>query len=365
MSPPHAWLTLVAAAAFCAAGCGLAAWFLVHVRVGMRTAERAYRAAHNRCLGCGYPLKGNVSGACPECGRPQPSPQSTEARLAASADLDLLATVDAVALMGREDAVAVAAVVREAANVAAAVELVVAAVGGGGRLIYVGAGTSGRLGVLDASECPPTFRTDPDVVQAVIAGGPEAVFRAVEGAEDDAVAGAAAMDDRGVGPADVVIGIAASGTTPFVWAALRRAVERGGRTVLLACAPPAAGGPAVDVQIRPVTGPEVLAGSTRLKAGTATKLVLNQITTVAMVRLGKTYGNRMVDLRAANAKLRDRATRMVRDLTGLDAAAATAVLAAADGHVKAAVVMARRGVTNEDARRLLEAAGGRLRSVIG
>ena len=288
----------------------LALSFLGHVRIGMREAETAYRAAQNRCLRCGYPLRGNASGRCPECGAAvatAPDAPPTEQGLAASANLDRLTTLEAVGLMCREDAVAVAAVARETANVAAAVELVVAAVAGGGRLIYVGAGTSGRLGVLDASECPPTFRTEAGQVQAIIAGGPGAVFTAVEGAEDDAAAGAAAVDDRGVGEADVVIGIAASGTTPFVWGALRRARERGGRTAFVACAPAVAGEPPVDVAVRPITGPEVLTGSTRLKAGTATKLVLNQITTVAMVRLGKTYGNRMVDVRASNAKLRTRA----------------------------------------------------------
>ena len=236
--------------------------------------------------------------------------------------------------------------------------------GRGRRLVYVGAGTSGRLGVLDASECPPTFRTDPEQVQAIIAGGPGAVFRAVEGAEDDAVAGGASIDERSVGPADVVVGIAASGTTPFVWGALRQAIDRGARTVLLACVPPVGGEPPVDVQVRPITGPEVLTGSTRLKAGTATKLVLNQITTLAMVRLGKTYGNRMVDVRASNAKLRGRAVRMVTELTDLDAAAATAALDAAGGHVKVAVVMVLRSVSADEARRLLDAVGGRLRAVL-
>jgi len=202
-------------------------------------------------------------------------------------------------------------------------------------------------------------------VQAIIAGGDGAVFRAVEGAEDDAAAGGAAVDERQVGPDDVVVGIAASGTTPFVWGALRRSVERGAKTVLLACVPPVGGEPAVDVQIRPITGPEVLTGSTRLKAGTATKLVLNQITTIAMVQLGKTYGNLMVDLRASNAKLRGRAARIVSELTGLDPTGAADLLARADGHVKVAVVMSRRGVTAEAGRALLAAVGGRLREAIG
>ena len=289
----------------------------------------------------------------------------TEQRLNTSTHLDQMSTLDALAVMSAEDAVVVAAVAAEANHVAAAIDLVVAAFGHHGRLIYLGAGTSGRLGVLDASECPPTFRTDPEQVQAIIAGGDGAVFRAVEGAEDDAAAGGAAVDARGVGPADVVLGIAASGTTPFVWGALQRAIDRGARTVLLACVPPVGGEPAVDVAIRPVTGPEVLTGSTRLKAGTATKLVLNQITTLAMVRTGKTFGNLMVDVRATNAKLRARAVRIVSELTGVDATSAAVVLAAADGHVKVAVVMAIRDVSADEARRLLSTVGGRLRAAIG
>jgi N-acetylmuramic acid 6-phosphate etherase len=367
MTPAHRSVdasVILAVAAAC-----LVAWFVVRVflrsvRAGMTEAEAAHRAAENRCLSCGYPLRGNTSGACPECGAKRAA-QPTEMSLAASADLDVMPTVKALAVMATQDAAAVAAVAAERHNVAAAIELVVAAFQRNGRLIYVGAGTSGRLGVLDASECPPTFRTDPEQVQAIIAGGAAAVVRAVEGAEDDMAAGAAAVDDRGVTPADVVLGIAASGTTPFVLAALRRAGERGARTVLLACVPPTGTEPPVDVQVRPITGPEVLTGSTRLKAGTATKLVLNQITTLAMVRLGKAYGNRMVDVRASNAKLRARATRMVSELTGLDEAAATDLLAQADGHVKVAVVMARRGTTAEAARRLLATVDGRLRDALG
>ena len=289
----------------------------------------------------------------------------TEAPLAASAELDLLSTEQALVVMAEQDAAAVAAVAAERPRVAAAIELVVAAFARGGRLVYVGAGTSGRLGVLDASECPPTFRTPPGQVQAVMAGGDAAVFRAVEGAEDDADAGAATMHERAVGPADVVLGIAASGTTPFVWGALAAAIARGAKTVLLACVPPVGGEPAVDVAVRPVVGPEVLTGSTRLKAGTATKLVLNQVTTLAMVRCGKTFGNRMVDVRATNAKLRARAGRMVAELTGLAPDAAAERLAVADGHVKVAVVMARRGVSADAARQRLDAVGGRLRDAIG
>lgn len=285
----------------------------------------------------------------------------TELRLPESMGLDAMSAEEAVAVMNAQDAKAVEAVAAERASVARAAELVAAALRGGGRLIYFGAGTSGRLGVLDASECPPTFRTDPEQVQGVIAGGEAAMFRAQEGAEDRAEDGAAAVDARGVGPRDVVMGIAAGGTTPFVHGALRRARERGAKTVFLSCVQPVPDEPPVDVVIRPLTGPEVLTGSTRLKAGTATKLVLNQITTVAMVRLGKVYENLMVDLRATNQKLWDRGARIVATLTGLPRDAAMDLLRRADGRVKVAVVMQRRQVSAEEATRLLAASGGALR----
>ncbi len=288
----------------------------------------------------------------------------TERRLAESMNLDAMSVPDAIALMNAQDALAVAAVGAEQENIARAVELVVAALAAGGRLIYVGAGTSGRLGVLDASECPPTFRTNPDQVQGVIAGGEAAMFRAQEGAEDRPDDGAAAVDAKDVGPRDVVMGIAAGGTTPFVHGALRRAAARGARTVFLSCVQAVAGEPPVDVVIRPLTGPEVVTGSTRLKAGTATKLVLNTVSTVAMVRLGKVYENLMVDLRATNAKLWDRGTRIVATLTGLSRDAATDLLRRADGHVKSAIVMHRRGGDLAEARQLLARHGGRLRAAL-
>src|SRR4051812_27649261 len=288
----------------------------------------------------------------------------TEQRLPESMALDAMTTEQAVALMNAQDAAAVAAVAAERANVVRAVELVVAALASGGRLIYVGAGTSGRLGVLDAAECPPTFRTDPQAVQGLIAGGVAAMFRAQEGAEDRADDGAAAVDDKAVGRNDIVIGIAAGGTTPFVHGALRRARERGAKTVFLSCVQPVANEPPVDVVVRPLTGPEVVTGSTRLKAGTATKLVLNTITTVAMVRLGKVYENLMVDLRATNTKLWDRGARIVASLTGLGRDDATDLLRRAGGHVKLAVVMHKAGVGVDEAKRRLERAGGRLRDAI-
>jgi N-acetylmuramic acid 6-phosphate etherase len=279
-------------------------------------------------------------------------------------NLDAMGVEDAVALMNRQDAIAVAAVGRERANISKAVELVAAALAAGGRLIYVGAGTSGRLGVLDASECPPTFRADPNQIQGIIAGGPDAMFRAKEGAEDRPEDGAAAVDEKGVGANDVVFGIAAGGTTPFVHGALRRAAERGAKTVFLSCAQPVPNEAPVDVVIRPLVGPEVLTGSTRLKAGTATKLVLNTVTTLAMVRLGKAYENLMVDLRATNEKLWDRGARIVSTLTGLPREGATDLLRRADGHVKVAVVMHRRNLTGEEARKRLDENGGRLRGAI-
>ena len=288
----------------------------------------------------------------------------TELRLPESMNLDAMGMEDAVALMNAQDALAVAAVGAEKGNIAKAIELIGKAFEAGGRLIYFGAGTSGRLGVLDASECPPTFRVDPSWVQGVIAGGEAAMFKAQEGAEDSADDGAAAVDIKHVDARDVVMGIAAGGTTPFVHGALRRAAALGAKTIFLSCVQPVPDEPAVDVIIRPLTGPEVLTGSTRLKAGTATKLVLNTLTTLAMVQLGKVYGNLMVDLRATNQKLRDRGARIVATVTEVSREKATELLRAADGHVKLAIVMQRRGVNAADAKAILEHTGGRLRAAL-
>lgn len=285
----------------------------------------------------------------------------TEQRLAASMNLDAMSIEEALAVMAHEDAVAVQAVQSQQTAIAAAIRLVVQAFAQDGRLIYVGAGTSGRLGVLDASECPPTFRCEAERVQGIIAGGPQAMFRAQEGAEDRGEDGSAAMDEYHVSPRDVVMGIAAGGTTPFVHGALRRAAELGARTVFLSCVQPVPNEAEVDVVIRPLTGPEVLTGSTRLKAGTATKLILNQITTIAMVQMGKVCENLMVDLKATNTKLRDRATRIIQTLTGVCRERAAELLQQADGHVKLAIVMHQRGVSADQARQLLAAAGGKLR----
>jgi N-acetylmuramic acid 6-phosphate etherase len=257
-----------------------------------------------------------------------------------------------------------AAVATQRDQLARAIELAVAAFHSGGRLLYVGAGTSGRLGVLDASEMPPTFGTDPAMVHGFIAGGPAALTRAQEGAEDRPESGAADLAAARVGPADFVIGIAASGTTPYVQGALAHARTAGARTAIIACTPIPAD-LMVDVAILPLVGPEVITGSTRMKAGTATKLVLNTITTGAMIRLGKTYGNLMVDLRATNAKLTARGERIVSEVCGVSRQAAREALAAAGGGVKVAIVMQRRGVSRGEAEHLITEAGGLLRDIIG
>jgi N-acetylmuramic acid 6-phosphate etherase len=278
-----------------------------------------------------------------------PIPQSTELspterRNPRSLDLDRRSLESAVELMLCEDAEIPTALLAARGQIARVVRLVVAASRHGGRLFYVGAGTSGRLGVLDASECPPTFRTRPEQVQGIIAGGQAALWQSVEGAEDDLPAGARAVEFRGVGPRDVVVGIAASGRTPFVWGALHAARRRGAKTVLVCCNPHLrfARGRRPTVVIALDVGPEVLTGSTRLKAGTATKLVLNLVTTLAMVRLGKVVSNLMVDMNPSNAKLRDRAVRMVRDLTGAEADVAQAALERSGWVVKRALWRLRR-----------------------
>lgn len=288
----------------------------------------------------------------------------TEQRLPESMNLDAMSVEDAVALMNRQDAAAVAAVGAIGAEIAAAVRIVARSLSAGGRLIYVGAGTSGRLGVLDAAECPPTFRSDPNMVQGIIAGGEAAMFRSQEGAEDRPEDGAAAMDAKDVGPNDAVLGIAAGGTTPFVHGALRRARERGAKTIFLTCVQRSANEPEVDVVLRALVGPEVLTGSTRLKAGTATKLILNTISTLAMVQLGKVCENLMVDLRASNQKLWDRGARIVGTLTGLDREQAMELLKRADGRVKVAIVIQVRKLDAPAAGELLERCGGRLRDAI-
>jgi N-acetylmuramic acid 6-phosphate etherase len=285
----------------------------------------------------------------------------TEQRNPRTAGIDRLTPLEIVGVINAEDRKIAPAVHAAREPIARAIELAEASLRQGGRLIYVGAGTSGRLGVLDASEMPPTFGTDPELVQGVIAGGPAALTQAAEGAEDRPADGAAAMDERGVGPRDFVLGIAASGTTPFVHGALIRAKERGARTGFLLCTPPA---PEYleryDVVIAVLVGPEAVTGSTRMKAGTATKMVLNIISTGAMILLGKVFENLMVDLRATNHKLTDRSERMLMEVLDLDREAARHLLGSAGGNVKTAIAMYWTGSDPETARRRLHDAGDRL-----
>jgi N-acetylmuramic acid 6-phosphate etherase len=290
----------------------------------------------------------------------------TEQRNPRSMGIDQLSALEIVDLINAEDRTVAAAVGQQRERIARAIELVVDSLRQGGRLVYVGAGTSGRLGVLDASEMPPTYGTDPETVQGVIAGGFEALLRAQEGAEDRPEDGAAAMDERNIGGKDFVLGIASSGTTPYVHGALGRARERGARTGLLLCTHPS---PellnAHDVVIAPLVGPEVITGSTRMKAGTATKLVLNTISTAAMVQTGKVYGNLMVDLTVSCQKLQQRGERILMETLGLQHDAATRLLDAAGGHVKTAIVMERLSLDAEAARRRLERADGSIADVLG
>ena len=288
---------------------------------------------------------------------------STERPNPATHQLDLLGARQIARLMNREDTRAVRAVGRVAARVAAAVELIVAALARGGRLFFVGAGTSGRLGVLEAAECPPTFGTPPRLVQAIMAGGRRAVFRSREGAEDDERAAAREIARR-VRRGDVVVGISASGVTPFVRAALRTARRRGAMTALVACNATRGRTALARVVIDPRPGPEVLTGSTRLKAGTATKLVLNTLTTATMARLGRIHGNRMVDLQPRSRKLHERALRLVEELGRVDRRRARRALDDAGGRVRVAIVMARTGVSRPAAVRVLRHAGGSLRTVL-
>jgi N-acetylmuramic acid 6-phosphate etherase len=290
----------------------------------------------------------------------------TERRNPRSSKIDIASALEIVDLIGAEDATVPAAVAKARVEIARTIDLIESAFRLGGRLIYVGAGTSGRLGVLDAAECPPTFGTPPEMVVGVIAGGSPALVRSVEGAEDDVEAARREMDQLQAGGPDMVVGIAASGTTPFVQAALTRAHDRGAKTGFLSCTqPPAQLRTVCDVFITVLVGPEIVTGSTRMKAGTATKLVLNTLTTGAMIRLGKVYGNLMVDLRAWNEKLVDRSQRIVMETTGLDRSAARAVIEAAEGSVKTAIVMARRKVAKSEAERLLTEHAGRLRPIVG
>jgi N-acetylmuramic acid 6-phosphate etherase len=297
--------------------------------------------------------------------RPPLDERLTEQRNPATSEIDRLSALEIVRVINEEDHKIAPAVAAELESIARAVEIAAECFGRGGRLVYFGAGTSGRLGVLDASEMPPTYGTDPRMVRGVIAGGMDALTNAIEGAEDSREEGARIVDEMEVGADDFAFGIAASGSTPYVHGALERARERGARTGFLLCTPPADWMlETYDVVIAPLPGPEVVTGSTRMKAGTATKLVLNTITTGAMIRTGKVFGNLMVDLRATNEKLRDRSERILMETLDLERDAARGLLARAGGSVKTAMVMFWCGTDRDESTRVLLRAGGRLGDVL-
>lgn len=289
---------------------------------------------------------------------------TTEKRNLRSRNIDKLPTQEIVDLINAEDTLVPRAAAKERKRIAAAVDLIVERFRAGGRLFYVGAGTSGRLGVLDASECPPTFGVRPSMVQSIIAGGRRALVRAVEGAEDFANDGARAIVKKRVKKTDIVVGLAACGITPYVRGALKRAQQIGAATIFITCAPEAVENIVADIIINPVVGPEVITGSTRMKAGTATKLILNTLTTGAMIKLGKVYGNLMVDLRATNKKLRDRSVRIVMEITRLRKPSAKKLLSRAKGKVKAAIVMHFRKVNLSEALKILNECNQSLREAI-
>jgi len=289
---------------------------------------------------------------------------TTEGRNPASETIDSFSALQIVRLMNSEDAQVAEAVGREAELIARAIEVIAERLRGGGRLVYIGAGTSGRLGVLDAAECPPTFTSPPGQILGIIAGGPSAMIRAVEGTEDHPQCGVDDLKAAGLSAADVLVGIATSGRTPYVIGGLQYAREQGAYTIGLTCNRDASLASHSDLTIMPVVGPEVISGSTRLKAGTATKMVLNMLTTGAMVLLGKTYGNLMVDLRATNSKLVERARGIVMTVAGLSETEAERQLTSCDGELKTAIVTSLRSVSPQQARRLLAQSGGHLRRAL-
>ncbi|KUN91142.1 N-acetylmuramic acid 6-phosphate etherase [Streptomyces caeruleatus] len=289
---------------------------------------------------------------------------TTEAFRPELAEIDRLPTLDIARLMNGEDASVAAAVAARLPEIAAAIDAVAERMARGGRLVYAGAGTAGRLGVLDASECPPTFNTAPSQVVGIIAGGPEAMVTSVEGAEDSKELARADLDALALGATDTVVGISASGRTPYAIGAVEHARARGALTIGLACNPGSALAAAAEHGIEVVVGPELLTGSTRLKAGTAQKLVLNMLSTITMIRLGKTYGNLMVDVRASNDKLRARSRRIVALATGARETDIERALAEADGEVKTAILVLLADVDGATAARLLEESDGHLRAAL-
>lgn len=284
----------------------------------------------------------------------------TEQPNPASQGIDALGTAEVLAIINAQDRQVAEAVGAEISNIAKAVDAIMEAVQGGGRLFYIGAGTSGRLGVLDAAECPPTFNVPPDLVQGIIAGGEKALARATEASEDDPAAGERDLTSRGFRPRDVLVGIAASGRTPYVLGAVAAARKAGARTIGISCTPDSELAQGVDIAITPLTGPEIVTGSTRMKAGTATKLVLNMISTAVMIKLGHVFGNLMVNVQPKNVKLGDRARRIVAQAAGLPLDDAAGLLDGSGGNVKTAIVMGRLGVDRAEAERRLASAGGRV-----
>ena len=288
----------------------------------------------------------------------------TEQPHPASRDIDALPAAGILAALNAADAEVAAAVALEIPRIAAAVDAIAAALEKGGRLMYIGAGTSGRLGVLDAAECPPTFNVPPDLVRAIIAGGAPAMTRSTEAAEDDPESGVRDLLLSGFAGRDVLVGIAASGRTPYVLGAVKKAREMGAITCGISCTPDSELSRAVEYPMEPKPGPEVLTGSTRLRAGTATKLVLNMISTAVMIRLGHVYGNWMVNVQPSNQKLTARARRIVEQAAGVTAERAAQLLDAAGGSVRTAIVMHNKNVTREQAERLLAQARGRIREAL-
>lgn len=289
---------------------------------------------------------------------------TTEMQHEQTQHLDMLSVQEVLQLMNEEDKKVPYAVEQALDQIAAAVDLIAGSMEKGGRLFYVGAGTSGRLGILDASECPPTFGIEPELVQGIIAGGPSALIRAVEGAEDLPQLGVQDVENSGITARDVVVGIAASGRTPYVIGALSEAHKRKAKIIALSCVEQALINRWADVSINVVVGPEVLTGSTRLKSGTATKLVLNMLTTAAMIKLGKVYGNLMVNVQATNSKLRERVKRIVMDVTGSSYEEAEKLVELTNGDAKTAIIMKLTGLGVEESIRLLDRTGGRVREAI-
>jgi N-acetylmuramic acid 6-phosphate etherase len=288
----------------------------------------------------------------------------TEQSHQCSQDLDSLPTARILTILNAADAEVPAAVAQEIPRIAAAVEAIAGALERGGHLVYLGAGTSGRLGVLDAAECPPTFNVPPELVRGIIAGGDRALSRAAETGEDDPQAGARDLLASGFGAGDVLVGIAASGRTPYVLGAVTKARALGAITCGISCTPDSELSRAVDYPIEPKPGPEVLAGSTRLRAGTATKLVLNMISTAVMIRLGYVYGNQMVNVQPSNQKLTERARRIIRQTTGVSSVRAAELLVAGGNSVRTAIIMEKTKVSRAEAERSLAQAGGRIREAL-